>query len=239
MRVAIVSDIHGNLTAFEAVLRDLKRSSPDLVLHGGDLAQGGSSPAEIVDRVRELGWQGVLGNADEMLFAPETLAAFAAQSSHLRSLFTAISGMADWTREKLGDERCAWLASLPREQIQSWFALVHASPESTWRAPAREAADTEFERIYAPLGRPLAVYGHIHRPFIRRLDAITVINSGSAGLSYDGDPRASYLLLEDTEPTIRRVDYDLDAEIQRLSGSGTPHSDWIARSLASASFVMP
>lgn len=70
MRIAIVSDIHGNRTALEAVLADLRQTSPDLILHGGDLADSGSSPVEIVDRVRDLGWQGVIGNTDEMLFAP-------------------------------------------------------------------------------------------------------------------------------------------------------------------------
>lgn len=60
VRIAIVSDIHGNRTAFEAVLADLQETSPDLVLHGGDLADSGSSPAEIVDRIRDLGWKGVL-----------------------------------------------------------------------------------------------------------------------------------------------------------------------------------
>ena len=77
MRIAIVSDIHGNLTAFEAVLADLRETFPDLVFSGGDLADGGSSPVEIVDRVRDLGWPGVLGNTDEMLFAPESLEEFA------------------------------------------------------------------------------------------------------------------------------------------------------------------
>lgn len=77
MRIAIVSDIHGNLTAFEAVLADLKRTSPDLVLQGGDLADSGSAPEEIVDRIRALGWRGVLGNTDEMLARPETLDSFA------------------------------------------------------------------------------------------------------------------------------------------------------------------
>src|ERR1700744_6210564 len=100
MRIAIVSDIHGNLTAFEAVLRDLERTGPDMVLHGGDLAAGGSSPAEIVDRIRDLGWQGVLGNTDEMLYAPEKLAEFAGQSPpKLASLFSAIEEMAAVTRE--------------------------------------------------------------------------------------------------------------------------------------------
>src|SRR5258708_38244935 len=79
MRIAIVSDIHGNRTAFEAVLADLRQASPDLILHGGDLADGGASPVEIVERIRDLGWQGVIGNTDEMLVAPEPLEEFGSQ----------------------------------------------------------------------------------------------------------------------------------------------------------------
>jgi Icc-related predicted phosphoesterase len=67
MRVAVVSDIHGNLTAFEAVLADIWQCSPDLVLHGGDLADAGSSPVEIVDRIRSLGWPGVMGTRTKCL----------------------------------------------------------------------------------------------------------------------------------------------------------------------------
>ena len=76
MRIAIVSDIHGNRTAFEAVLADLRQTSPDLILHGGDLADGGASPAEIVDCIRDLGWPGVVGNADEALFRAQSLEEF-------------------------------------------------------------------------------------------------------------------------------------------------------------------
>jgi len=60
--LAIVSDIHGNRTALEAVVADLRQTSPDLILDGGDLADGGASPVEIVDCIRDLGWQGVVGN---------------------------------------------------------------------------------------------------------------------------------------------------------------------------------
>src|SRR5580700_2907376 len=86
MRIAILSDIHGNRTAFEAVLADLCATAPDLILHGGDLAFGGAGPVEIVDRIRDLGWQGVVGNTDEMLFRPESLEEFASQSSAPPSL---------------------------------------------------------------------------------------------------------------------------------------------------------
>ena len=94
MRTAILSDIHGNLTAFEAVVADLRQTSPDLILHGGDLAGSGASSAEIVDRIRDLGWAGVVGNTDEMLFRAESLTEFASQSPHLHSLWTVIAEMA-------------------------------------------------------------------------------------------------------------------------------------------------
>src|ERR1700730_806265 len=103
MRIAIVSDIHGNRTAFEAVLADLRQTSPDLIMHGGDLADGGASPVEIVDRIRELGWQGVIGNTDEMLSRPASLEEFASQSSAPPSLWAAVREMAAFTREVLGE----------------------------------------------------------------------------------------------------------------------------------------
>ena len=64
MRVALVSDVHGNLTALEAVVADIGRRGVDMTVHGGDLALMGPRPAEVVDRVRELGWPGVVGNTD-------------------------------------------------------------------------------------------------------------------------------------------------------------------------------
>ncbi len=239
MRIAIVSDIHGNRTAFEAVLADLRQTSPDLVLHGGDLADGGASPTEIVDRIRDLGWQGVVGNTDEMLFRPEALAEFASQTPKLQSLFAAIEEMAAATREALGEERLAWLRGLPRTQIHGPMALVHASPETPWRAPAPEASDAELEKVYGPLGQPVAIYGHIHRSYIRSVSRMTVANTGSVSLSYDGDRRAAYLLLDDSKPEIRRVEYDVDRELKALSSCGLPHAGWLAKILESASPQMP
>jgi diadenosine tetraphosphatase ApaH/serine/threonine PP2A family protein phosphatase len=266
VRIAIVSDIHGNRTAFEAVLADLRDSSPDLILHGGDLADNGSSPVEIIDQIRDLGWQGVVGNTDQMLFSPATLAEFASQSPQLKTLFATIEEMAAHTRAALGDDRLHYLRSLPTIQIRGPLALVHASPPSPWRAPAHTAGDDELESVYAPLGQPVNVYGHIHYSFVRNtakpakgaaapsvqlsdnaaalrfagssLKRI-VANSGSVSLSYDGDPRASYLLLHESTPTIRRVEYSVDKELKALSQCGLPHADWIAKILSTASPQMP
>jgi predicted phosphodiesterase len=239
MRIAIVSDIHGNRTAFEAVLADLRQTSPDLILHGGDLADGGASPVEILDQIRDLGWPGVVGNTDEMLSLPQTLEEFASQSSAPPSLWQAIREMAAATRGALGEDRLAWLRALPRVHREGPIALVHASPESRWRAPAPEASDAELESVYGPLGRPVAVYGHIHRSYLRSVPGMIVANSGSVSLSYDGDRRAAYLLVDESSPAIRRVEYDMEKELKALSSCGLPHADWLAKILETGRPQMP
>jgi putative phosphoesterase len=239
VRIAVVSDIHGNLTAFEAVLSDLQGTSPDLILHGGDLTVGGSNSAVIVDQVRGLGWQGVVGNTDEMLVNPQTLQNFAATSPHLGTMWTAIRDVAAATRDELGEDRLAWLGTLPLTLFHNGVAIVHASPTSAWRAPSHESTGDELASIYGQLGKPVTVYGHIHRPYIRTSPHSVMINTGSVSLSYDGDPRASYLLLDDATPTIRRVEYDLEKEVSALSTSKLPHSDWFARTLRTASPQLP
>jgi putative phosphoesterase len=241
VRVAIISDIHGNLTGFEAVLADIRRCSPDLVLHGGDLADAGSSPLEIVDHIRSLGWAGVLGNTDEMLVQPGSLEAFAAQSSAPPALWDAIRQIASVTRSVLGEERLAWLSELPFAKTQENFALVHATPESCWRTPSADATDAELETLYGSLGRPVVTFGHTHRPFIRGIagQPRLLINAGSVGLSYDGDPRASYLILTDGVPSIRRVEYNVEKELKALALCGLPGAEWTAKMLRKSSPEMP
>ncbi len=243
MRIAIVSDVHGNETAFEAILTDLRATSPDLILHGGDLADGGSSPAVVVDQIRDLGWPGVMGNADEIYTRPESLNEFARQSSAPQSLWSAVRERAAATRAILGEDRISWMRSFPRIQVHDSFALVHASPESVWRSPGYEASDPELEKTYASLGKELVVFGHIHRPFVRIVHAgngqLIIANAGSAGLPYDADPRAAYLLIDNGSATIRRVEYEVDKEIRALSVCPLPHSDWIARMLSSGTPQLP
>ena len=107
------------------------------------------------------------------------------------------------TRDLLGHERLQWLKELPRLQLESGIALVHASPASAWRAPGADSSDAELERVYAPLGQPAVVYGHNHHAYIRSVAGMKVANTGSVGLSYDGDRRAAYLLLDEGLPASR------------------------------------
>ena len=167
MRIAIVSDIHANLTAFEAVLSDLDETSPDLIMHGGDLADGGANGAAIVDQIRALGWRGVVGNTDEMLATPQVFEEFARKLPELKAVWTAVRAMAEVSREDLGDERLDWLRGLPELQTVDDVALVHATPSSRWEAPYAEASEEELDTAYGGLGRDIVVYGHIHVPFVR------------------------------------------------------------------------
>ena len=133
--------------------------APDLVLHGGDLADHGTYGVEVVDRLRDLGWPGVAGNTDEMLFRPASVDEFVSEKPHLKEFFDSIAVEVEGRREALGEERLAWLRSLPRVHLTDNLALVHASPDSLWQSPSDDAS-------FAVLERPLVVYGHIHRPYI-------------------------------------------------------------------------
>jgi predicted phosphodiesterase len=239
MRVAIVSDIHGNRRAFEAVLADLRQVTPDVILHGGDLASGGAHPAEIIDQIRSLGWPGVCGNTDEMLWAPERLAEFAAAQPKLAALMARVQETIPPTRASLGEERLRWLEGLPCLYSQPSFSLVHASPDDLWRAPMPNASDDELQKTYAPLRARIVVYGHIHRPYVRRLQGMTVANTGSVSQSYDGDRRASYLVIDGESITNRRVEYDVESEAKELLRSGLPHADWMARILLAGQYCPP
>ena len=140
--------------------------------------------------------------------------------------------MTAFTRDALGEGRIAWLAALPRVVIHPLVALVHASPVSAWRSPLAGATNAELESTYMPLGQAITVYGHIHQPFVRDVAEFTVINTGSVSQSFDGDPRSSYLLIDNGMPKIRRVEYDIEREIDAITARGLPtRTGWHGRSV--------
>jgi predicted phosphodiesterase len=229
VRLAVVSDVHGNLTALDAVIADIADRGVDRVVHGGDLALMGCQPAEVIDRVRELAWPGIVGNTDELLWRPEERSVQERRAPKLGALLGLLfDEYAPATIELLGDERLSWLRGLPRTHLEDAIALVHASPGDLWRAPMPDAEDANLEATYGPCDSEAVIYGHIHRPFVRELDRFTVMNSGSVGSPFDGDPRASYLLLDSGAAEIIRVEYDVDREVDLLSRSGHPDTPRIA-----------
>ena len=237
MRIAVVSDIHGNLTALDAVVVDLRSVGADLVVHGGDLVGGGSRPAEVIDRIRELGWPGVYGNTDQMLWAPTRISEML-RAPHLQRVRDLIlTHTIPATLHAIGDERLAWLRSLPTQWPSHELTVVHAGPDDPWRSPLAGASDDELDRTYGPLASRCVVYGHIHQPYVRRLSTFTVVNAGSVSLSYDGDPHAAYAVIDDDRVEIRRVRYDVEEEIARLFEADDPFAVSTAQTLRTGRYV--
>jgi putative phosphoesterase len=231
MKLAIVSDIHGNLIAFDAVIAAVQEESPELVVHGGDLVLNGPRPAEVVDRVRELGWPGIVGNTDEVLWG-----GMAKVPKPVRPQF---KGMMDATAALLGQERVQWLRRLPWEWRHEELLLVHASPGDLWNCPMPDASDEELQETYGGHEASTVVYCHIHVPFVRRVDGLLVANSGSVGWPVDGDWRPSYLVIEGDQVSVRRVEYDLERELAELRASGYPSRGWLEEVHRQAKFVQP
>jgi predicted phosphodiesterase len=238
MRVAVVSDIHGNLTALDSVIADIARRGIDRVIHAGDLALGGCQGFEVVNRIRELGWPGVVGNTDELLWRPNEHEAQLARAPTLAGLLRLLfDSYAPATLAQLGPDGLAWLRGLPENERLGNLLVLHASPGDLWRAPMPDAPDEELLATYGPCEADVVAYGHIHRPFVRRPGRITVVNSGSVGSPLDGDPRASYLVVEGDEARIVRVEYDVEREVAQLLKSDYPDRARIAEMRRRGSFV--
>jgi putative phosphoesterase len=240
MRIAIISDVHGNLTAFDAVLKDLREQHPDIVFHGGDLPYGGCNPSEVIDCIAQEGWRGVLGNTDEMLWDDSARPALEASAPQLRPLFRVLfDECAPATRAMIGERRLTWLRGLPLELRHENLVLLHASPGNLWRAPMSPDDAAGLESTYKTLNASLVVYCHIHRPFVRKVGGMTICNSGSVGSPYDGDPRSSYLLIDDGHLSIRRVAYHMEKEVGRLLASDYPCKEWLAEIRRRGSYLLP
>lgn len=227
MRVAVVADIHANLTALLAVARHLENAAPDLVVCAGDLVGGGSDPAGVVDFVRAAGWPTIIGNSDEVLWNPAPLEALVARLPSMKATWDIVLADADRTRAGIGDERLGWLRRRDDRWVSEAMTVVHASPGDCWNAPAPTASDEELEAVYGGAGS-LVVHGHTHVSFVRRLPRFTVANAGSVGQPHDGDPRASCLVVTDGVPEIHRVRYDVDREIQGLKQLDVSLARWLA-----------
>src|SRR5947199_7322884 len=170
MRLAVVSDIHGNLTALEAVAADIERRGVDEVVHGGDVALIGARPAEVIDRLGELGWTGIVGNTDELLWRPGQFDVQLAAASKLEPLLRMLfERYAPATLERIGDARLELLRQLSQQRSIGQAGLVHASPGDLWRAPMPDAGDDELRATYGAMNPRIVIYGHIHRPFVREV----------------------------------------------------------------------
>lgn len=225
MRIAVLSDIHGNLLALDAVMTDLEGQDVDQIWCGGDVAWGGPWATECLRRVREAGWITVKGNTDVWIAGDPQTAETEEERQFVKEMAEAHALSADDAR---------WLLNLPLGHAgRGSVLLVHGTPDSPFVGPLPDAPAGDF-RPYE--GRAsIVVYGHVHRTFVRRLaDGTIVVNAGSVGFPMDA-PSASYLIIDQDGPewTLRhrRVSFDRRAVIAQAQAIGGPIGEWTIRTL--------
>jgi len=208
-------DVHGNLPALESVLADA--GAVDRYVLGGDFTLFGGWPAETVARLRELEpavW--IRGNCERLVADPSG-------APHVAPELEAV-------RDALGDALVAELAALPHTTEDGETVICHASPLDDSRSFLPEPADDEAELLAGVTAQRL-VFGHTHLPFRRVADGIELVNPGSVGLPFDGDPRAAYAVIhDDGRVEHRRVEYDVAASAAKVRSLG-PWGENIAGAL--------
>ena len=209
--LALLYDIHGNLPALEAVLGDAEAAGAERFVLGGDYALFGAWPQETVARLRRLDAEWIRGNGERWTAEP----AGAPQE---------VQGAIERCRELLGEELVHQLAALPETFTAEGVLYCHASPGSDVDSFLPQPADRDAELLLGVEAERL-VFGHTHLAFQRNVGGIELLNPGSVGMPFDGDPRAAYALVRadgGIEP--RRVEYDhrasADAVRERLGEAG-------------------
>ena len=218
MRVAVLSDIHSNIVALDAVLSHA--GDVDAIWHLGDVVGYGPEPDAVVARLRERGATGVRGNHDAAAVGGPEIDGFNPEAR----------AAAEWTRDSIAPETRAWLDALPQRRVVDDVLLVHGSPRDPLReyVTDRRAAG---ENIDAQETQH-ALHGHTHVPaaWLAKRDGVergprrTLVNPGSVGQPRDGDPRASYLVLdqESGRVTWHRVEYDIERVQTAMRAAGLP-----------------
>jgi predicted phosphodiesterase len=217
MRYLILTDIHANIDALNAI-----DESYDQLLVLGDLVDYGAAPEETVQWISDHNPIAVSGNHDfamatgaDCRSSPISYALSVATREFFRPLLsqTALSylrGLTDQATLTITDATFHLVHATPRNPLYEYLSAD--ADESIWEAAVGDLAMRE-EWLFV---------GHTHRPFIKRVGKLTVVNPGSLGMPIDGDARACYALWEDGEVNLKRINYDVEKAVRRLSASGLP-----------------
>jgi len=243
MRIALISDIHGNLVALEAVLADMAQNGPfDEVVVAGDLAWSGPWPAEVVDRVRALDAVVIQGNTDAFFRRQPDDAPEGKHEARFARHLT-------WMLQQLGSERANYLASLPFSHRISPapghdLLVVHANPIDLDQPITSQMSEADLDKLLLPEhGEPdweVLAFGHIHVPFTRRWRGRLLVDVASVGSPMDGDRRAAYAILTWDGTTWhaehRRVFYETPVVVRQMREGGLPRGKHFAERLMAASY---
>ena len=226
MRLAILSDIHGNLPALEAVWADLQGNKPDLVYCLGDLVGYGAQPNDVIDFIRRQAVPTIMGNYDEGVgFDMDDCGCV------YRHPVEADLGQQSlvWTRQQTSAANKAFLRELPLqlrlEDQRPSLLLVHGSPRKINEYLYEDRPQASFERIAKLAGSGILLFGHTHLPYVKQVSGTWFVNAGSVGKPKDGDWRAGYLLVDlGLRPSFsyHRVRYDVAAAAHAIRASQLP-----------------
>ncbi|HEX2780436.1 MAG TPA: metallophosphoesterase family protein [Gemmatimonadaceae bacterium] len=235
MRYALISDIHANLPALDAVLADIATRGVDATYHGGDLVGYSSSPNEVVARLRERGVAGVSGNYDSTVATDYKHCGCRAETPRQEELAHVSY---EFTRRAVTAETKRYLAELPfsldirplgGHLAGPRLVIVHGTPTLNTVYWTEDRPDDFCLKMAATAGLrsgDVIAFGHTHKPWHREIDGIRFVNTGSVGRPKDGDWRAGYVLLDlGAEPPrveIVRVPYDIEATIAGVRDAGLP-----------------
>jgi putative phosphoesterase len=225
--VAVITDIHGNLDALEAVLAHIDALGVDAVYCGGDLVGYGPNPNQVCALIQERGIQTIYGNYDYAIGRDLDDCGCAYVTQHDRELGQL---SVEWTLEHTDQASKDFMRGLP---FDLRFALggkrvrlVHGSPRKVNEYLFEDKPAKTFERIAAGADCDVLVFGHTHKPWIHEYGGVLFVNCGSVGKPKDGDPRAAFALLQATEhgvsASIERVPYDADAVARDVVAAGLP-----------------
>jgi putative phosphoesterase len=225
----VLSDIHGNVVALEAVRKALKKEKPDVVLVAGDLVMNGPEPGATVDAIREMEAGGAIvvqGNTDVAVADADYAAAFPSLLEY--GIPDSMRAAAEWAHDALDDEHLGWLRRLPAERrvrIGDDLVLVtHASPGSQTQGFDQGLDPSTTTERMSRTDAKVICCGHTHIPEVREFGWKVIVNAGSAGYVFDGDPTASWALVtldgETTTAEIRRTEFDVLAVSNAISARG-------------------
>ena len=226
MKIAILSDLHANLPALQAVSADLERVRPDQVVCLGDLVGYGAQPNEVIDWVRERNIPTVLGNNDEGVGFDLHDSGSANRSPEANRLSQA---SLRWARAHTTPDRKEFLRGLPIQIRQQsggvHLMFVHGSPRTINEYLYEDRPAATFEHIAKLAGCDVLFFGHTHLAYQKWVGRTLFVNAGSVGRPKDGDPRAGYVVLELNRfrrVEFRRVAYDVPAAMRAMHAAGLP-----------------
>jgi predicted phosphodiesterase len=252
MKYALISDVHSNLPALEAVLRDLDgRGDVDFVYHLGDLVGYAPWPNEVVELVRERRIPGIAGNYDSTVANDYKHCGCKADSARGEELS---HESYEWTREHVTPETKRALGELPfRMDVRTrgghtskpQMVLVHGAPTLNtlyWTEDRPDAFCSKMARAAGAKEGDLIAFGHTHKPWTREVEGVRFVNTGSVGKPKDSDWRACYVLVEADEeglgaPEFVRVEYDLERAMDAVRESELPNE--FAEQLRTGSSAVP